>query len=160
LCVWGDAGWGQMVKDGKYGDERFSDELVAACRDLVVDHWRPTPPPAWVTFVPSRRRPTLVRDFAERLARALGLPLVDALEKVKTTEPQKTMENSAQQVANVVNAFRVRPDVVPAQPVLLVDDMVDSGWTLTECGYVLREAGSGPVFPLALASTAGSGGGS
>ncbi|MCW2665307.1 MAG: putative ATP-dependent helicase, partial [Frankiales bacterium] len=36
-------------------------------------------------------------------------------------------------------------------PVLLVDDRVDTGWTLTECARLLREAGAGPVLPLVLA---------
>ena len=43
---------------------------------------------------------------------------------------------------------------MPKGPVLLLDDMVDSRWTLTVCGFLLREAGSGPMFPFALASTA------
>lgn len=36
----------------------------------------------------------------------------------------------------------------------LVDDVVDSGWTMTVLAALLQQAGSGPVFPLALASTA------
>jgi ATP-dependent DNA helicase RecQ len=40
-----------------------------------------------------------------------------------------------------------------AGPVLLVDDMVDSAWTLTVVAALLRQAGSGPVWPLALAAT-------
>ncbi|MEX2553037.1 MAG: hypothetical protein WD627_08580 [Actinomycetota bacterium] len=39
-----------------------------------------------------------------------------------------------------------------AGPVLIVDDMFDSGWTLTVIGVALRESGSGPVFPFALAA--------
>lgn len=159
LSVWGDAGWGRLVKAGKYEDGRFSDELVAACAELIKDHWKPSPFPRWITFVPSHRNPILVRDFADRIAQALRLPLVDALRKLRETEPQKKMENSAQQVANVVDTFGARPDVVRSTPVLLVDDMVDSGWTLAECAYVLQEAGSGRVYALALASTAGTGGG-
>ena len=70
------------------------------------------------------------------------------------------MENSAQQMSNVAGAFEVDPRVVRLDPVLLVDDMVDSRWTFTECAFALRTAGSGPVYPLALASTAGAGDGS
>ena len=64
------------------------------------------------------------------------------------------MQNSAQQVSNVVAAFHV-VDGVPNGPVLLVDDIVDSRWTLTVVGRLLRLAGSGPVFPVALASATG-----
>ena len=44
---------------------------------------------------------------------------------------------------------------VPAGPVLLVDDLVDSGWTLTVAGWLLRKSGSGPVHPFALAASSG-----
>jgi ATP-dependent DNA helicase RecQ len=62
------------------------------------------------------------------------------------------MQNSAQQVMNVVDAMAVRRDQMLPGPVLLVDDIVDSGWTLTVCGARLRRAGSGPVHPFALAA--------
>ena len=64
--------------------------------------------------------------------------------------PQREMENSAQQVRNVVGAFALT-EPVPASPVLLIDDLVDSRWTLTAVGILLRDAGAGPVFPFALA---------
>ena len=89
-----------------------------------------------------------------RLAGLMDLPCQDVLAKVRDTRPQKTMQNTQQQYANVRGAFEVR-GAIPAGPVLLVDDLVDSRWTLTEIGGLLREAGSGPVYPFALASTAG-----
>ena len=63
------------------------------------------------------------------------------------------MANSAQQARNVDGSLRIQGNV-PAGPVLLVDDMVDSKWTLTVAAYLLTSHGSGPVYPLALASTA------
>jgi ATP-dependent DNA helicase RecQ len=73
LCVWGDAGWGGLVRQGKYYDGNFSDDLVAACVKMIHE-WSPSPAPAWVTCVPSLRHPNLVPNFAQRLAAALGLP--------------------------------------------------------------------------------------
>jgi ATP-dependent DNA helicase RecQ len=64
------------------------------------------------------------------------------------------MENSAQQARNVEGVFAIR-GTVGEGPVLLVDDIVDSRWTVTTIGVLLREAGSGPVFPVALATAAG-----
>ena len=62
------------------------------------------------------------------------------------------MENSAQQVRNLDGVFEIDADTeVPPEPVLLVDDLVDSRWTLTLVAQLLRQAGSGPVFPIALA---------
>jgi ATP-dependent DNA helicase RecQ len=157
LCVYGDAGWGRLVTIGKYGDGRFSDELVRAAVELIARRWRPEPAPGWVTAVPSLRHPSLVADFADRLARALGLPFRVALVKIRETPEQKTMQNSAQQVANIASAFRADAGAVLPEPVLLVDDVVDSRWTFTTCGARLRRAGSGPVVPFALATMTGIG---
>ncbi|MDQ3420026.1 MAG: RecQ family ATP-dependent DNA helicase [Acidobacteriota bacterium] len=157
LCMWGDAGWGARVREGKYQHGRFDDELVDACVEMIRDEWRPEPLPGWVTAVPSSRRPVLVPDFAARLAAKLGLPFVECLRKIRETPPQKTMENSAQQMANIAETFEVVGGVSPLGPVLLVDDTIDSRWTLTECAFVLRSAGSGPVHPLALAMISGGG---
>jgi len=155
LSMWGDAGWGTLVKAGKYQSGRFEDELVAACVEMIQNTWRPDPFPGWVTALPSLRHPVLVPDFARRLADALGVPYVQALYKVRDTPAQKTMENSAQQSTNIGGAFGVVDGMVRPEPVLLVDDMVDSRWTFTEGAFVLRSSGSGPVYPLALAMTSG-----
>ncbi len=64
------------------------------------------------------------------------------------------MENSALQAANVYNCFAFEGDC-PKGPVLLIDDLVDSKWTFTVCGVMLRKLGSGEVYPLALSSSAG-----
>ena len=138
--------------DGKYGQDRFADELVDAVAEMLED-WQPDPAPEWVTAVPSRRHPDLVPNFARRLADRLGVPYRDALVKVRDTEEQKQMQNSVQQVRNTVGAFAAVPEQVLDGPVLLVDDMVDSRWSMTACGIALAEDGSGPVLPLALAET-------
>ena len=148
LCLWGDAGWGDLVQRGKYRDERFADELVDACAKLVRE-WKPTPAPTWVTAVPSRRRPTLVPDFAERLAKALGLSFRVVLGRMQDHPEQKEMENSAYQARNVRESLVVNSEPV-VDPVLLVDDIVDSRWTMTVAAYKLRSKGCRAVFPLAL----------
>jgi len=64
------------------------------------------------------------------------------------------MENSAQQLRNVNDVFQIRGDA-PTGSVLLVDDVVDSRWTMTVLGDLLIEAGSGPVHPFTVARTKG-----
>jgi ATP-dependent DNA helicase RecQ len=152
LCVWGDAGWGSLVRQGKSRDGKYADQLVEACAAMVRS-WAPQPTPLWVTCIPSRRHPNLVPDFAHRLAAALNLPIHPVLEKIDDRPPQKEMANSSQQARNVDGSLGIRGNV-PAGPVLLVDDTVDSRWTMTVAAYVLISNGSGPVYPLALASTA------
>lgn len=153
LSIWGDAGWGGLVKQGKYHNGRFSNELVIAFVEMIRK-WNPQPQPTWVTCVPSLRHPTLVPDFAQRVAQRLGLPFDPVISKVKETPEQKTMANSNLQAKNLDGALGLTH--TPNQgSVLLIDDMVDSRWTLTICSYLLKIGGSGAVFPVALAQTTG-----
>lgn len=152
LCMWGDAGWGSLVRQGKLHDGRFADQLVEACAAMVRS-WAPQLAPAWVACIPSRRHPNLVPDFARRLAAALNLPFHSVLEKTEDRPAQKQMENSSQQARNVDGSMKILGPV-PAGPVLLIDDVVDSKWTITVAAYLLTSSGSGPVYPLALATAA------
>jgi ATP-dependent DNA helicase RecQ len=151
LCYWSDAGWGDLVEQGKYRDGVFDQSLVDACVALI-GRWNPSPTPEWVCCIPSSRHPELVPDFAARLADALDLPFYAALAKARQNEQQKAMQNSTQQVRNLDGAFAVAQEL-PSGSCLLVDDMVDSRWTFAVAAWQLRAAGSGPVFPLALAQT-------
>jgi ATP-dependent DNA helicase RecQ len=157
LCIWGDSGWGDEVARGKYEAGRFSDALVNAAAALVHEKWKPEPPPAWVSAVPSARRAELVNDFARRLAEKLKLPFAPILRRTRDIRPQKEMQNSVQQVRNLLGAFSLEGKPPPGA-VLLVDDVVDSGWTLTLLTVLLRQRGSGPVYPFALAKASPRGG--
>jgi ATP-dependent DNA helicase RecQ len=147
ISVYNDAGWGQLVRDGKYAGTHFSDELiepsVRAIRSLDVQ-------PEWLCWIPSLSRSELVPDFARRLAAALGIGVVEAVRKVQQNQPQKMMQNSSKQFDNVWESF----DVVASKPgvCLLVDDVVDSGWTMTIVATKLVRAGATGVIPFALAT--------
>ena len=153
LSLYNDGGWGRHVKEGKLLHGTFSDELVRAAAQLVRA-WRPDPPPRWVTSVPSLNHPNLVAGFAERLATELGLPFRPVLKKTVATPPQKEMENSIMQARNVWGTLEI-DGVAPRDPVLLVDDMVDSGWTMSVAAAALRGAGCDAVLPFALADSRG-----
>jgi ATP-dependent DNA helicase RecQ len=153
LSRWGEPVWGALVSQGKEAG-RFDDELVAATVDLVRHRWPAAARAAWVVCIPSLRHPELVPDFARRLADALGIPFRDVIQKARETEPQKQMENRFHQCHNLDAAFVVDAELCSRDPVLLVDDVVDSAWTLTLATALLREAGVDTVLPFALASTA------
>lgn len=150
LSLWGDAGWGSLVKRGKYQNNYFSDALVDAVYELI-QHWQPDPFPKWVTCVPSLTRPELVPSFSERLACKLNVPFVACVRKISQNRPQKEMRNSSQQVQNLDGVFKVISWEGMKGSVFLIDDMVDSRWTFTVVAALLRQSGSGKVFPLALA---------
>jgi ATP-dependent DNA helicase RecQ len=111
--------------------------------------------PAAVVAVGSRRRPELVRSLAERIAAIGRLPLLGTLTAAHSGGDQPR-GNSAQRVRVLYDSFAVPPEVAAALPdlpgpVLLVDDLVDSGWTMVLAGRALRQAGAPGVLPLALA---------
>lgn len=149
LALWGDIGWAQLVQKGKQ-EGHFHDDLVDACVEMVRRRWRPEPAPTWVTCIPSLRSHNLVPDFANRLAARLRLPFVAAVSKVSETQRQRVMMNTWQQAHNLDGAFAVHEEDVLPGAVLLVDDIVDSRWSMTIIGMLLREAGAGLVYPLAL----------
>jgi ATP-dependent DNA helicase RecQ len=136
------------ASEGAYGDD-----VVAGCAELLA-RWRPEPAPAWVTAVPPARRADLVTPVARRLADALGVPFHAAVRRVAGGPPQREMANANLRHANVRAAFAVA-DPVPEGPVLLVDDLVDSGWTMTVVGRLLRRAGAAAVHPFALTAAPG-----
>ncbi len=150
LCYYGDAGWGTLVRSGKYEQNHFSDDLVEAAVRLIQESWNPDPYPAWITAIPSHRHPALVRGFVERLSIRLGIPFHPVLIRISDAPQQKTMQNSSMQANNVFNTIKIEGKI-PSAPVLLVDDIIDSGWTLTMAGWLLRKHGSGQVYPFTLA---------
>jgi ATP-dependent DNA helicase RecQ len=146
-----DAGWGPLLADLLSRDQPLPDQVVDGLARLL-GRWGWEQPPTWVTFVPSRTRPTLVQDLADHAARLLGVPVHAAIQRVRRdARPQAELANSFHQYRNAHDAFALT-GTVPHGPVLLVDDVRGSGWTLTTVAGQLREAGAGPVHPLALLS--------
>ena len=149
LSVYGDGGWGNEVRSVRHTAGQFGPAVIDAAVDLLL-RWQPGAD--WVTFVPSRR--VAIDDVAAAIAGRLGLPLVAAVTRRADRPSQQSMANSFQQVTNVNGAFGVASGL-PAGKVLLVDDIVDSGWTLTVVGSQLRDAGALAVFPFVFAKAGG-----
>ncbi|WP_413249919.1 RecQ family ATP-dependent DNA helicase [Sinomonas flava] len=134
-------------------------ELLAAWAqgDSSTGPWSGAGRPAAVVSVPSATRPRLVDSLARGIAQVGRLPYLGSLERTDAARPGQGGGNSAFRLAGVWEAFDVGPDLrealagVAGQPVLLVDDLVDSRWTATVAGRLLRREGAGAVLPLALA---------
>jgi ATP-dependent DNA helicase RecQ len=149
LSVYNDAGWGALVSEGKYVSGHYSDDLLKPSVERINNHVKRVD---WVAHVPSLSRPTLVQDFAARLAAALHVPFVSCVRKTSANRPQKEMQNSTTQFSNAWESFEVDPSAILPGTCLLVDDIVDSAWTLTAVGVRLRRAGCLAVVPFALAT--------
>lgn len=152
LCNYGEQGFGELVLEGKYKHNYFDDQLVEASYVLLKDFVKKEDI-KWITNVSSLRRPELVKSFTKRLAVKLGLQYYDIIEKKDGSNCQKELNTDYLQYKNAYDSFEIKN--VCVGNVLLVDDMVDSRWTFTVCGYKLRKSGSGKVFPFALANSAG-----
>ncbi len=154
LCHLSDPLHGKMVIDGK-NDLDFNEELIKAAADLISDkrRWGENKNFSWVTCIPSNNKELLVPQLAKKIALKLDLPFVEAIKKIKDTKPQKTMHTSRYKKENLDGAFEIiNKDLIPnTGNVLLIDDIVESGWTFTIAGALLKCAGPGDVFPFALA---------
>jgi len=150
LSVYGDPGYGELVSRLHDQADQYSQELIDAAVQHIEANWGPSPAPTWVTAVPSPTDECRVRDLAQRIADGLDLDYVQAIEQVQEMQPQHELANSYQKRWNVEGAFEVT-ESVRSQPVLLVDDTVGSRWSFTEASLKLNDAGSGAVYPFALA---------
>jgi ATP-dependent DNA helicase RecQ len=145
LARYGEPGLGLRIENGRQR-RRFDAGLVAEAAKLI-GKWSPNPAPLWVTAVPNRDGDA-VAEFAAKLAGQLGLEYVNAVERISDNFHQEEMHNSFQQASNVLDAFTIS-DIRPG-PVLLVDDFVDTNWTMSVIGNLLLQQGSGEVVPFAL----------
>ncbi|GAB3407386.1 RecQ family ATP-dependent DNA helicase [Flindersiella endophytica] len=159
-----DLGWGQRLRDllaVGAPDAPIDEALLGACVD-VLRQWGWTRRPHGVVAMPSRRRPELVASVAEGIARIGRLPLLGTLALVDGGPTGDAGGNSAFRVAGLWERLAVPPDVSDALAkltadlgegpvVLLVDDLIDSRWTVTVASRELRLAGAEAVLPFALA---------
>lgn len=155
-----DLGYGptlRTVLDPQTPDNPLGDVLLQACVRVLTD-WDWAQRPAGVVHVPSRARPTLVASIASRIAEVGRLPLLGSLDLVGPGPQGASGGNSAYRLAAIWDRLGVGPELaarlagLDGAPVLLVDDLTDSRWTLAVAGRALRLAGSGPVLPLVLAT--------
>jgi ATP-dependent DNA helicase RecQ len=150
----GDGGWSGLVAEVLDDGRPVDDELVGGVA-AMLRRWPWEVRPVCVGWVPSRTRPDVVPELARRLGALGRLDVVDAVRRVGPAAdrpPQSTMGNSAHQLTNVWDAFRIDPPAGgwPRGPILLLDDEWRSGWTMTVVGARLREAGAPAVLPAVL----------
>ncbi|MER7366010.1 RecQ family ATP-dependent DNA helicase [Nonomuraea wenchangensis] len=150
-----DIGWGNRLRELFHGgDGPVPDDLLrAVIQVLAAWDWRERP--VAVVSLPSASRPELVRSFAERLAQIGRLTYLGEL-GYRAGSPGQQF-NSAKRVQAIRATLAMPKDLAGrvaecGGPVLLVDDRVDTGWTMTLATALVRHAGAPAVLPLALAT--------
>ena len=152
-----DLGFGSRLRPllaAEAADAPVPNDLVKASVQVLAS-WDWAQRPAAVVRVGSVRRPRLIADLASRLAELGRLTDLGQVTHIGPSSTGRT--NSALRLREVWNAYEV-PSALAAQltgqPVLLVDDFIDTGWTFTVIARLLRLAGAGQVYPFALALAA------
>lgn len=109
-----------------------------------------------VLYVPPTKSGNLVKNFAEKVAEKLQLPLAHILSKSRNTKQQKILENVVLKSDNVKDAFVCdKPNLIKGRSILIIDDIFDSGATIKEIGRYLTELGAEKIAPLVIAKTIG-----
>ncbi|MFC5750218.1 RecQ family ATP-dependent DNA helicase [Actinomadura rugatobispora] len=151
-----DIGWGNRLRELFAGsDTDVSPEMFDAVVKVLAA-WDWSSRPAGVVTIGSHTRPRLVEGLGRRLAEIGRLPYLGGF--VPLGEPIPRRHNSAQRLRSVWHALTLPDDVAAAVreadgPILLVDDRMETGWTMTVAARRLREAGAPAVLPLTLAVT-------
>ncbi|MFD8498748.1 RecQ family ATP-dependent DNA helicase [Amycolatopsis sp. NPDC059657] len=153
-----DVGWGTRLRElvgASAGDSEVPDSVFEACVSVLAS-WKWEQRPVAVVGIPSVTRPTLGDDLALRLS-AIGR--LEYLGTLAADGPPPRQANSAQRLADLWRRLSLPEDVAARVaaldgPVLLVDDFIDTGWTMTLGVRLLRQAGASAVLPFALATTA------
>ena len=111
-----------------------------------------------ITWVPLSRRRLRRRGYdqaellAKLIAKHLGQSPVRLLKKQRDTPPQSKTGSVEKRRANIAGAYAcLRPELVQGKQVLLVDDIVTTGATLSEAARVLKKAGAKEVICATLA---------
>jgi ATP-dependent DNA helicase RecQ len=148
-----DLGWGGTLRDlftAGAPDAPVTPPLLDACVRVLAG-WGWSERPVAVVAMPSRSHPLLVDSLARGLADIGRLPYIGALEPLGGGPSGQPGGNSVFRLAGLWDRFGADHLDVPAGPVLLVDDLVDSRWTMTVASRALRHAGASDVLPFALA---------
>lgn len=152
LARFTDIGWGARLRELCNGPDRdVPDDVFGACVQVLAS-WNWATRPVGVAVVGSSTRPRLVTSLAERLAGIGRLDLLGRLTSAGGGHPANSARRLAQlwPALDLSEGLRAQLSVVEG-PVLLVDDFVDSGWTMTLATRLLRAAGAPAVLPFALA---------
>jgi ATP-dependent DNA helicase RecQ len=157
-----DIGWGTTLRAllaDEAPDGPVTDQLIDAVVKVLAA-WDWSQRPAGIVAVPSRTRPVLITSLGQRIAQVGRLPYLGSLGYASPDGPGPRRHNSAQRLRSLWHALTVPDDLRGALarttgPVLLIDDRIETGWTMTVAAKQLREAGVPAVLPLAFAVTTG-----
>jgi ATP-dependent DNA helicase RecQ len=158
-----DIGWGTTLRSllAEHASDGPVPEQVVSAVIKVLAAWEWDERPAGVVSMPSLSRPVLIGSLGDRIASIGRLPYLGSLSYASPDGAGPRRHNSAQRLSALWSALTVSSTLRESLrngepgPVLLIDDRIETGWTMTVAAKRLREAGAPAVLPLALAVTTG-----
>jgi ATP-dependent DNA helicase RecQ len=163
MTHWSDEGWGEILRrcyesstPPSMNPETDKDDLLKLAEGAAALYrrWKPEPKPKWITFIPSIRHPTL-SYLCKKFAGDVGLVFIEAisfnLNPEKRPKSRSIQKNDYHRCRNVDGCYAVDETKILQDPVILFDYVVISGCTITTVAALLKQKGSGPVIPFAIA---------
>lgn len=164
MCHWSDEGWGKILRSccesfSPYitNAEAYEDSLrnLAEGAADLYRRWKPSPVPKWMTYIPSVEHPTLPQMFCKNFAEIVGLVFVEAVsfcsDQMKRPQSRSKLKNDFHRCRNIDGCYGIDETAVLPGRVILVDYVISSGCTITTVAALLKQNGSGPVIPFAVA---------
>ncbi len=150
LSVYGESGIGLNVKEAKYNNNKESYDILLGHATKVLKRFTTKNNIKHITQIPSTSS-DFINKFVIDLANKLNITYVECFTK-EGKYSQKRNENSYYQYINAVDSYQFtgQHDISNSN-ILLIDDIIDSKWTMTVCGNLLSDKGYGKVFPFTLA---------
>jgi len=151
LSKYGDEPIGRLVSEAKIAKQSYPEAVVLKATKILTTIVKKHQLQA-IAFVPSLNN-QLMNQLSKDLAKRLGIEYLEVFKKLSNVS-QKNMENHYWQKKNSQENYELeRPSQVSGKNILLIDDMIDSGYTISTLGIKLMDAGARVVFPFALADS-------
>lgn len=111
-----------------------------------------------ITYVPLSRKRHWVRGYnqaeliAQEISKIKGIPVVQLLKKIRNNPAQSGVKSPQKRKANVKNVYKaINLEYIKGKDILIIDDVITTGATISECAKMLKEQGSGEIFAASLA---------
>ena len=149
LCIYDDPVFGKLVRTRP---DEIHDELIEASVS-ILRRWlqQRALDQKVITTIPARpHKAHLLAAYAQAIASELGIPYIPLIVAKPTLSEQSRMTNQLLRAANTYTGYEIR-DECHGKQIILFDDYVDSGWSMTTAAFLLQKKGSGTVHPFAFA---------
>lgn len=150
----GVSGYGHEISNTIIENKMFSETLLNAAVTYFKTKWANVLDDiTLITYIPSYHHNERIEIFTRELASKLNIKFITLILKTKEDrELQRDMNNGVKQFENAYYSYELINQDIYKENILLVDELINSGFTMFSVGLKLKEKGANRVYPFALAS--------